>query len=238
MRRQFWAWLLTGALCTQGCATILHPSWRKPVGMGTYIPAALCTMAGTGIGYAIQDNRSGHSCLTRNGTTQCVEDDNPPWQGALIGAAIGAVVCGLAGHVFLDPAPETAPPPAPPAVQPPPAPPPSVRQRMVLRGVTFDFNQSAIRVDSRPVLDEAVETLNANRSVHIVIEGHTDSIGSDAYNQALSVQRAEAVYRYLVNAGIDPERLRAVGFGETRPVASNDTESGRAQNRRVELRTE
>ena len=237
MRREFWAWLLVAALSAQGCATMQHPSWKKPVGKWTYIPAALCAMAGTGIGYYIQDQRPGHSCLTRNGQTQCVEDDPEHWKGALIGAAAGAVLCGVLGHVFLDPEPE-APPPPPPAVEAPPPAPPVVRQRIVLRGVTFDFNKSAIRADSRPVLDEAVQTLSANRSIHIVIEGHTDAIGSDEYNQALSVERAEAVYRYLVNAGIDPERLRTVGFGKTRPVADNATESGRAQNRRVELRTE
>ena len=67
------------------------------------------------------------------------------------------------------------------------------------------------------------------------MKGFTDSIGSAEYNQALSLRRAEAVYRYLVNQGVDPERLTVEGFGKTNPVASNDTEAGRAQNRRVEL---
>jgi outer membrane protein OmpA-like peptidoglycan-associated protein len=69
-----------------------------------------------------------------------------------------------------------------------------------------------------------------------VAEGHTDAIGSDAYNQSLSERRAEAVRRYLINGGITPERIRTEGFGESRPVASNETDEGRAQNRRVELR--
>jgi OOP family OmpA-OmpF porin len=67
------------------------------------------------------------------------------------------------------------------------------------------------------------------------VEGHTDWIGSEEYNQALSVRRAEAVYRYLVNRGVEPERFTVEGFGKSRPIASNDTEAGRAQNRRVEL---
>ncbi|HVN85148.1 MAG TPA: OmpA family protein [Candidatus Binatia bacterium] len=238
MQRQLSAWLLVGALSVQGCATIQHPSWKKPVGKWTYIPAALCAMAGTGIGYYIQDERVGHTCLTQNGVTQCVEDDADHWKGALIGAAIGAVVCGVAGHVFLDPEPAAAAPPPPPVAEAPPPAAPAVRQRIVLRGVTFGFNQSAIGSESRAVLDEAATTLNANRSFHIVVEGHTDAIGSDEGNQALSVERAEAVYRYLVNAGVDPERMRVVGYGKTRPVADNATESGRAQNRRVELRVE
>jgi OOP family OmpA-OmpF porin len=72
--------------------------------------------------------------------------------------------------------------------------------------------------------------------VAVIAEGHTDSIGSDAYNQKLSEQRAESVRRYLVNGGIEAGRISTEGFGESRPVASNQTADGRAQNRRVELR--
>jgi outer membrane protein OmpA-like peptidoglycan-associated protein len=111
-----------------------------------------------------------------------------------------------------------------------------VRRRIVLRGVNFDFNRADIRPDSRPILDQAVDVLRENEDVHVVVEGHTDAVGTDEYNRALSVRRAEAVFRYLVNRGIPPERLRVEGFGESRPVASNDDEAGRAQNRRVELR--
>ena len=108
-------------------------------------------------------------------------------------------------------------------------------KRIVLRGVHFDFDKSAIRPDSRPVLDEAVDVLKENPNVRIAVEGNTDNVGSDLYNEKLSVRRAEAVFRYLVNHGIAPERMEVIGYGESRPVADNDTESGRAQNRRVEL---
>jgi len=101
--------------------------------------------------------------------------------------------------------------------------------------VNFDFNSSDIRPSSRPVLDEAADILKANPGVDVRVEGHTDSIGSQAYNQALSVRRAESVFRYLVNRGVDPERFTVEGFGKSRPIASNATEAGRAQNRRVEL---
>ncbi len=111
-----------------------------------------------------------------------------------------------------------------------------VKRRIVLRGVQFDFDSSEIRSDAKPVLDRAVEMLGENGEVNVVVDGYTDSVGTDEYNLALSIRRAEAVYRYLVNRGIAPERLRVQGFGEARPVASNDTDSGRAQNRRVELR--
>jgi OOP family OmpA-OmpF porin len=113
---------------------------------------------------------------------------------------------------------------------------PAPKKRIVLRGVNFDFNSAELRPDSGPILDQAVAVLGENSDVLVVVEGHTDNIGNDEYNQALSVQRAEAVFRYLVNRGIAPERLRTEGHGESRPVATNDTEQGRAQNRRVELR--
>ena len=73
------------------------------------------------------------------------------------------------------------------------------------------------------------------RHAHVEISGHTDSVGSDDTNIQLSQRRAEAVADYLVKAGISPEHLNAVGYGKTRPIASNDTEEGRAQNRRIEF---
>lgn len=129
------------------------------------------------------------------------------------------------------------PPPPPPVARaaPPPAPPPA-KKKIVLRGVHFDFNKATIRPDARPVLDEAIATLKHEGGVAVIAEGHTDSVGSEAYNMGLSVRRANAVRDYLIAGGIAPSRIRAEGFGESHPVASNDTADGRAQNRRVELR--
>lgn len=205
----------------------------KPWGKGTWIPALVCGAAGAGAGVGIQEARRGENTVITPTGTKVIKDDANYWQGALVGAAVGAVVCALAGHYFFDPEAEAPPPPPPP----PPAPtPPTVSRRIVLRGITFDFNQDTIRPDARPVLDEAAEVLRENPSVSVAVEGHTDAIGSEAYNQALSFRRAEAVFRYLVNSGIAPERLTVEGFGESNPVATNETEAGRAQNRRVELR--
>jgi OOP family OmpA-OmpF porin len=106
----------------------------------------------------------------------------------------------------------------------------------VLRGVNFDFDKSNIRADARPVLDEAIATLKAEGGVAVIAEGHTDSKGTDAYNQKLSERRANSVRDYLVRGGISAGRIKVVGYGESRPVADNKTEDGRAQNRRVELR--
>ena len=80
-----------------------------------------------------------------------------------------------------------------------------------------------------------METLRGQPGMQILIAGHTDSMGSDAYNLALSRGRAASVERYLIEQGIAPQRLRSQGFGESRPIASNDTEEGRRQNRRVEF---
>jgi len=102
--------------------------------------------------------------------------------------------------------------------------------------VHFDFDQAKIRSDARPVLDEAIRTLSAEDGIAVVAEGHTDSRGDDDYNQKLSEQRARAVHDYLVQGGIAPSRISFEGYGETRPVATNDNDSGRGQNRRVELR--
>jgi len=111
-----------------------------------------------------------------------------------------------------------------------------VKRKIVLRGVHFDFDKATIRPDARPVLDEAIGALKQAGNVTIITEGHTDSVGSPEYNQRLSERRARAVRDYMVSGGIAPTRIEAVGMGESKPVATNDTAEGRAENRRVELR--
>ena len=134
--------------------------------------------------------------------------------------------------------PEAPPPPPPPPPVVAQAPPPPVKKKIVLRSVHFDFNKSNIRPDAVPVLDEAAKILKDDPTVPVVVAGHTDSIGSDAYNMKLSQRRADAVKDYLVSHGVDASRIRAEGFGKGQPVASNDTADGRAQTRRVELHDE
>lgn len=132
--------------------------------------------------------------------------------------------------------PEEAPPPPPAPVAKPAPPAPPAKRKLVLRGVNFDFDKSNIRADARPVLDEAVRVLKEEGGIAVIAEGHTDSKGTDTYNQALSVRRANAVREYLVKGGVAASRIKVEGLGESRPVASNETADGRAQNRRVELR--
>lgn len=135
-------------------------------------------------------------------------------------------------------APPPPPPPPPPVAQAPPPPPPPAKKKIVLRGVNFDFDKATIRPDAARILDEAVATLKAEPDIEVLIVGHTDSIGSEAYNLRLSQRRAQAVRDYLVKHGISAARLKVKGMGESQPVASNDTAEGRAQNRRVELLVE
>ncbi len=104
-----------------------------------------------------------------------------------------------------------------------------------LEGVNFDTNKATIKAESEGILNNAVKVLSDNVSVHVRVEGHTDSRGSDAHNQKLSQRRAEAVAAYLSANGIDPDRLSAIGYGESAPVAPNDTAENMYKNRRVDL---
>jgi outer membrane protein OmpA-like peptidoglycan-associated protein len=103
-------------------------------------------------------------------------------------------------------------------------------------GISFDFNSAAIRPEFRPSLDQVAQTLASYQSTFVDVMGHTDSIGSVAVNQRLSEQRAQSVADYLSFQGVNRARIATRGYGKTMPIASNDTEEGRAQNRRVEIR--
>lgn len=111
-----------------------------------------------------------------------------------------------------------------------------LQQEIQLDGVFFETNSAKLTADSVRRLDQAVDTLKLNTDLEVEVAGHTDSSGAASYNQQLSQQRAEAVRDYLVSNGIAAARLGARGYGETQPVASNDTREGRAKNRRVTLR--
>ena len=101
--------------------------------------------------------------------------------------------------------------------------------------ITFGFDSSALQPQFRPVLDDLAVTLNEYNQTIVEVAGHTDSVGDAAYNQTLSEQRAATVANYLAGRGVIRDRMITIGAGETRPIASNDTEAGRAQNRRVEI---
>lgn len=104
-----------------------------------------------------------------------------------------------------------------------------------LEGVHFAFDKATLTPDSRSTLDAAVKILEDHRQLQVEVAGHTDAVGTESYNMDLSKRRARVVYEYLVDKGISADRLTTDGYGESKPIASNDTEAGRAQNRRTEL---
>ena len=105
-----------------------------------------------------------------------------------------------------------------------------------IKGINFDYDKSDIKPQYHGLLNENVEVLKKNPSVTVEIEGHTDSVGSDGYNQALSERRAESVRAYFVSSGISAQRISTRGFGESKPIVSNETAEGRAQNRRIDIK--
>ena len=197
-------------------------SWTPEQKKYTAYGAAGGALIGGGLGCGIAAGASG--------SAESYEIGCPT--GIVMGALIGAVN----GYLLTPkPVPPPPPPPPPPPLIPPPPPPPPVRQKLVLRGVHFDFNKSKIRPGDAAVLDEAASTLKANPNVTINVNGYCDAIGGEEYNLKLSDRRSEAVVNYLVKAGIPSNQLIPHGYGKTDFVATNDTDEGRAQNRRVEL---
>lgn len=146
-----------------------------------------------------------------------------------------------------DGAPKKAPPPPPPApapapVTPPPPPPaPVVPPAPVSEKVTYaadafyDFDKATLKPEGKAKLDDLVSKMGGMNLEVIIAVGHTDSVGNDAYNQKLSVKRAESVKSYLESKGIEKNRIYTEGKGEKQPVADNKTAEGRAKNRRVEI---
>jgi outer membrane protein OmpA-like peptidoglycan-associated protein len=120
-------------------------------------------------------------------------------------------------------------------IPPPPSPgEPAPAPRFTLEGVNFDTAKAIIRPESYDRLDSVVEYLIHKKTSRIEISGHTDDVGNARANQALSEKRAAACREYFISKGIDGTRIKAVGYGDTRPVAPNDTDEGRAANRRIE----
>lgn len=101
--------------------------------------------------------------------------------------------------------------------------------------VFFDFNKADLQAESFPELNRATALMKANPSMEVEIAGFTDAVGKDDYNKDLSQRRANSVRDYLIRQGVEPSRIAAIGYGEATPIASNDTEEGRAENRRVEF---
>lgn len=145
-----------------------------------------------------------------------------------------AVLLG-AGYRFVSAPPAPAPVAPPPPVAAAETLPPPTQKRIVLRGVTFAFDGAELTGEAHGILDAAAAALQDVPDADVVVAGHTDSIGTEAYNLQLSQRRAARVRDYLVGRGVTAERLEVRAYGESQPVADNATTEGRAQNRRVEL---
>jgi len=220
---------LTIALVAGGCAARADRggfNCDRRWGAGTAAGAVTGALIGGGLGGGI---------VATSGETKEQAEDYAVGIG--VGAVSGALIGLFIGHCAFDPQYAEAPPPPPPApAPPPPPPPPPAKRKIILRGVNFDFDKATIRPDAAPILEEAARAIQEEPSIDVSVEGHTDAIGTDAYNQGLSERRADAVRDRLVELGVSPSRLSARGYGESEPVASNTTDEGRAQNRRVELK--
>ena len=215
--------------------------------------AALASAAGA---QTIDNWRNGTGDLVwKNGTNElCWRDAN--WTPATAAAGCdGAIVArpAAAPAAAPAPAPVAAPAPAPapapaaaaaPAAAPAPAaaaprpaaPPPAAATKVTYAAdAFFDFDKSVLKAEGKAKLDDLVGKVKGINLEVIIAVGHTDSVGSDAYNQKLSVKRSDAVKAYLVSKGMEKNRVYTEGKGEKQPVADNKTPEGRAKNRRVEI---
>ncbi|MBD9580566.1 OmpA family protein [Delftia sp. DLF01] len=200
-----------------------------------FASAALATAAGAQVkaadgGKTIDNWQNGTSELVwKNGTNElCWRDAN--WTPATAAADCDGALKPVAAAV----APTATPAPAAPA--PAPAPAPAVASKVTFSAdAFFDFDKSVLKPEGKAKLDDLASKVKGINLEVVIAVGHTDSVGSDAYNQKLSVRRAEAVKAYLVSKGIEKNRVYTEGKGEKQPIADNKTKEGRAKNRRVEI---
>jgi OOP family OmpA-OmpF porin len=192
-----------------------------------FASAALVTAAGA---QTIDNWKNGNNELVwKNGTNElCWRNAN--WTPATAAPGCdGAIAPAVAG------APAAAAPAAAAPAAAAPVAPPAATKVTYAADAFFDFNKSVIKPEGKAKLDDLVGKIKDINLEVIIAVGHTDSVGSDAYNQKLSVRRSEAVKAYLVSKGIEKNRVYTEGKGEKQPVADNKTAEGRAKNRRVEI---
>ncbi|MEO8546617.1 MAG: outer membrane protein OmpA [Burkholderiaceae bacterium] len=208
-----------------------------------FATVALATAAGA---QSVDNWKNGSGDLIwKNGSSELCWRDNY-WTPAT--AAVGCDGAIVAPMAAAAPAPAPAPAAAAPAPAPAPAaapapapvvvpapPPPAATKVTYAADAFFDFDKSVLKPEGKAKLDDLIGKVKGINLEVVIAVGHTDSIGSDAYNQALSMRRSEAVKAYLVSHGIEKNRVYTEGKGEKQPVADNKTKEGRAKNRRVEI---
>ncbi|MDD5478564.1 outer membrane protein OmpA [Rhodoferax sp.] len=195
--------------------------------------AALATAAGA---QSVDNWRAADGTVWKNGTNElCWRDAN--WTPATAAATCdGAIVPPKAAAAPAPAAPAAAAPAAKAAPAPAPAPAPVAAAKVTYAAdAFFDFDKAVLKPEGKAKLDDLVGKVKGINLEVIIAVGHTDAVGSDAYNQKLSVKRSEAVKAYLVSKGIEKNRVYTEGKGEAQPVADNKTKEGRSKNRRVEI---
>ena len=180
---------------------------------------AAVAVSGAAMAQTVDNWRNNYGDVWKNSTGEC-------WRNNFWTPATAAPDCGGAAPAPA-PAPKAAPAPAPQA--------PVASKVTYAADAFFDFDKSVLKPAGKAKLDDLVNKVKGINLEVIIAVGHTDSIGSDAYNQKLSVRRAEAVKAYLVTKGIEKNRIYTEGKGEKQPIADNATKEGRAKNRRVEI---
>ena len=195
-----------------------------------FASAALATAAGA---QTVDNWKNGSGDLVwKNGTNElCWRNSN--WTPATAAPGCDGAIAAPAAAPAAAP---TAAPAAPAAAAPAAAAPAVAAQKVTYAAdAFFDFDKSVLKPEGKAKLDDLVSKVKGINLEVIIAVGHTDSVGSDAYNQKLSVRRSEAVKAYLVSKGIEKNRVYTEGKGEKQPVADNKTAEGRAKNRRVEI---
>jgi len=192
--------------------------------------AALATVAGA---QEIHNWKSTAGEVWKNSVGQCWRDNS--WTPATAAPGCDGAIVPPAPAPAPAPAPVAAPAPAPKPA-PAPAPAPAVASKVTYAAdAFFDFDKAVLKPEGKAKLDDLVGKVKGINLEVIIAVGHTDSVGTDAYNQKLSVKRSEAVKAYLVSKGIEKSRVYTEGKGEKQPVADNKTKEGRSKNRRVEI---
>ena len=201
---------------------------------GLTLGCSMALVAGSAFANVTPNLEDSRGNAVRDGSGACVVT-----QGRVLPECAGTKPAPAPAPAPVRPA-EPAAPAAPAAPAPAPAParpaPASVRQAVVIQAdALFDFDKSVLRPDGRRNIDDAMSKLSGVDLELVIATGHTDSIGTEAYNQALSERRAAAVRDYLVSKGIASSKITTIGKGETQPVATNRTSEGRQKNRRVDI---
>ncbi len=192
----------------------------------------------SGAGDAVWKNGSNDLCWRDSAWTPATAAAG--CDGAIVAAKAAAAPAAAAAPRAAAPAPRAAAPAAAPKAAAAPAarpapPPPAATKVTYAADAFFDFDKSVLKAEGKAKLDDLVSKVKGINLEVVIAVGHTDSVGSDAYNQGLSMKRSEAVKAYLVSHGIEKNRVYTEGKGEKQPVADNKTKEGRAKNRRVEI---